>query len=989
MNSASDIETDTLTAVDETERAVIMVCLQNPADREVIDRFLSERFELIFSDCTLRENGFDLCITDRETLATHREDVTSYKDSKAPIFTPFILLEKDPSWSRQSDPLVDIVDDVVPIPVSPGVLISRIEIQLKSREYSLKLQHKNEKLQAEKEKYRLITENATDMVVINKPDGTFTYVSPASENLTGYRPEELIGRSFYEFFHPNDLETLKHTREMFMNDSDVHKVAYRFKTKGGDYTWVESGVRAIRDPESGEVVEIQGAVRDISDRKEYEQKLEEEKERYRLITENSNDMVTLHAPDATYRYVSPSSERLIGYKPEELVGKSPFENMHPEDREAYFEDEQELFDDSDEFGMTFRKKTKQGDYIWVETRMRPIRDEKTGEILEIQASTRDISERMKYEQKLESEKEFNDTVISSMPTLFYVIDEDMNLVRWNKKMEYKLGYSNEELQNMSPLEMYKEEDRPMVTDKIQEVLETGEAEMTADIIPKEGPVQHHFISGRKFTKNGKTYIVGTGIDLTDQFRTLGELRERIKEQTCLYNIAKLNGRPETVEELLDEAVSYLPDGWQYPEITEAAIEFDGRRYATSGYRDSDWTLVNDRKEIEGKPITVKVVYLEEKPEMDEGPFIIEERKLIDAIADTLASQIQRITAQKKLKESEQRWEGLVQNDPNLIQISTAEGTIKYVNGAGACMYGVDNPESLIGKNIFDLLETDDADIIKYRMQRVLRGEEVPPRIYTMTALDGKTRHVEVQAVPIRLDNGELGLQQVGQDLTTRIEYEQQLKKSLEEKQVLLQEVHHRVKNNLAVVSGLLQIQRFNSEDEKINKVLTGSEMRIKSMALIHETLYQSNSLSDIDFKSYIEGLSEKIENTVDTRSDITVDVRCESIPINVNQAVPCALIINELVSNAYEHAFVDGKEGRIQIDIKENDNRIRISVKDNGVGVPDGILESDNLSMGYTIVKTLIAQLEAELDIQNDEGTTVSFSFQKKALRGSSSSLVG
>lgn len=225
------------------------------------------------------------------------------------------------------------------------------------------------------------------------------------------------------------------------------------------------------------------------------------------------------------------------------------------------------------------------------------------------------------------------------------------------------------------------------------------------------------------------------------------------------------------------------------------------------------------------------------------------------------------------------------------------------------------------------------------------------------------------------------------DISDRIEMEQQLKKSLREKEVLLQEIHHRVKNNLAVVSGMLQMQRYKSIDPAVQKVLKESESRIKTMALIHEKLYQSESLSSIAFNSYIQDLATYIQKTVGEEKQLHFEINCSEVQLNVNQAVPAALIVNEMLNNSVKHAFTDTHTGTITISISRKQNDLAISIKDNGQGLPAGFNLSEHSSMGLTIVRTLLKQLNADHTLHSQNGTNFSFTFTLKEIKGSSSTL--
>lgn len=215
-------------------------------------------------------------------------------------------------------------------------------------------------------------------------------------------------------------------------------------------------------------------------------------------------------------------------------------------------------------------------------------------------------------------------------------------------------------------------------------------------------------------------------------------------------------------------------------------------------------------------------------------------------------------------------------------------------------------------------------------------------------------------------------------------YASQLNQSLQEKDALLQEVHHRVKNNLAVVSGFLQMQRLESDSDKVQETLSKSETRIKSIALIHENMYQEESLSEIDFKDYLEDLSSSIRSTIKGAEEVDIEVASDPVTLNVNQAVPCAIIINELITNSLMHAFGNntmGKEEEKKIEVKLRDQQgtVNIEVADNGLGIPESFDLEAQPSMGFSIIKTLIEQLGAEYSVNGRNGTQFVFSFKKES----------
>lgn len=228
-----------------------------------------------------------------------------------------------------------------------------------------------------------------------------------------------------------------------------------------------------------------------------------------------------------------------------------------------------------------------------------------------------------------------------------------------------------------------------------------------------------------------------------------------------------------------------------------------------------------------------------------------------------------------------------------------------------------------------------------------------------------------------------------QDVTARREYEEKLKTALNEKEVLLREVHHRVKNNLAVINGLFQLEIFNTENEELQFILAANQMRIKSMALIHESLYTSSDFANIPFDSYLEELSFSIMNTfVKEAKNIEVELDTENLSFNINQAIPSALLVNELFTNALKHAFPNSKAGTISISLREKDGLVHLSVVDDGVGINPNVDIEKSKTLGLTLVRNLTKQLQGELTLSRKGGTAFTVIFQRKQISGSSANYI-
>lgn len=208
-----------------------------------------------------------------------------------------------------------------------------------------------------------------------------------------------------------------------------------------------------------------------------------------------------------------------------------------------------------------------------------------------------------------------------------------------------------------------------------------------------------------------------------------------------------------------------------------------------------------------------------------------------------------------------------------------------------------------------------------------------------------------------------------------------LQEALEEKEVLIKEIHHRVKNNLAVISGLLELQMGYAENKFVSRVLSESQRRVQSISMIHEKLYQNERLAEIDFEKYARELIDIISYSFNfTGKEIEVNIDIEDFKLGVDQGIPCGLILNELISNAYEHAFVDQKKGTIEVLAKETqDKKITLIVADNGKGFPDNFDVEENETLGLTLIETLCNQLEGEFVWENtDKGTRFILEFTRE-----------
>lgn len=343
-----------------------------------------------------------------------------------------------------------------------------------------------------------------------------------------------------------------------------------------------------------------------------------------------------------------------------------------------------------------------------------------------------------------------------------------------------------------------------------------------------------------------------------------------------------------------------------------------------------------------------------------------------------------ITVRKKMEEairiSEERYRLLAENALDGIYIINSSG-FEYVNPAFSNFVGYER-EELFAKNFnfIDIVHPGDKDLITERLKARENGTKVIPTI-TFRALtkNRQIKYVEVNSV--RLPGEELKILGMVRDITARKFAEEKLKKSLAEKEVLLKEVNHRVKNNLQRILSLLRLQSKNIKDEKVVKILQDSQHRVLSMALIHDQIYQAENLSEINLSEYIRSLAKKLYKTYNAYLlEIVLELKLDSISLDVDKALTCGLIINELVSNAFKHAFPQdfSAKKKLEIGLKNMGNSdIQITIFDNGVGLQKGINLKKIKTLGLDLVVTLVEkQLQGKVIVERDGGTKFMINFK-------------
>jgi PAS domain S-box-containing protein len=315
---------------------------------------------------------------------------------------------------------------------------------------------------------------------------------------------------------------------------------------------------------------------------------------------------------------------------------------------------------------------------------------------------------------------------------------------------------------------------------------------------------------------------------------------------------------------------------------------------------------------------------------------------------------------------------------------TPDGRFLRVNPAMVSILGYADRESLLAVNFFDLYsKPEDRERLQAELVKSRREYDVEMQL---RRFDGKDTWVRLSCNAMRAPDGTiLNLDGAIADISEEKIADSRIKEAYHEKEVLLKEIHHRVKNNLQIISSLLNLQSDYLRDPYDAELFKQSQARVKAMALLHEKLYQSPDLARIDFGGYLHSLVAHLFQSYQTSAvSIGYSIDADNVHFDMDTAIPCGLIVGELVSNCLKHAFKGRTEGHVWISVGHFDSRtIRLSVADNGIGMKETPENVKSASLGLELVKTLSDQISAVLDIQRREGTQVTLLFKGRIQRES------
>jgi PAS domain S-box-containing protein len=707
-------------------------------------------------------------------------------------------------------------------------------------------------------------------------------------------------------------------------------------------------------------------------------------------------------PNWPVEYVSDNVAQVLGYSPRQfLSGEITYIDLiHTEDVDRVSAEVQSAAQaKADRFTHKPYRVTRQdGQIIWLTDHTTVIRTE-TGQITHYLGYVIDITDRMDTEQALRAGEERLNMVLDGAKLGLWDWNIQTGDVVFNERWAEMLGYTLAEIEPHvdSWSALMHPDDAAFVLDVLQEHLEgrTPVYQTEHRILHKSGDWVWVFDSGKVVERDAAGQplrAAGIHMDITSRKEAetaLQASRASLAKSQEIAHLGNWEWNIQTDESTWSDEIYRIfgVEPQQFGPTYKASVEFihpEDRSRVTSALDkairgDQPYNL--DLRIIRPDGL-VRIVH-------EQGKVVYDEKSGQPVY---MLGNTQDVTEQKEAEAALKSWmsrlETLIQSLQSGILMEDAQRKVTLHNEAFNGIFGLPSSMSLVGGDCKDAAEEmkmmfNEPEQFASRIVEIIQQQQ-PVMGEELSVADG--RALERDYVPVYTEGQLAGHLWHYRDITERVRTREQIKASLQEKEILLKEIHHRVKNNLQIVASLLYLQSSRIHDPATMAAIQESSDRIRSMSLIHEQLYQSRNLAAIDFHDYLSSLVAYLSQIYRSKEGrIDIYVQAKDINLEVDTAVTLGLIINELVSNALKHAFPNDHDGRVDIQLtRTQPNTCTLTVRDNGIGfVPDVVerLEKEGVralhgnSLGIKLVDTLTQQIDGEIVIHSHNGAVFEISF--------------
>ncbi len=793
-------------------------------------------------------------------------------------------------------------------------------------------------------------------------EGVIIDVNSCWCNTLGYTRSEVIGTWFGDLLPPDQQQTFKEMFPRLKEQGSIKGGKLPLLKKDGGILHASFNGRIAYDS-NGDMEQTHCMFEDVT-------KLRKTEERFRHLYEHATIGLYRTTPDGRILMANPAAVEMLGYDSFEELAERDLENTgyEPGYPRSIFKEAIEKH--GEVHGLESAWKRRDGSTIHVRESATAYYNP-DGSVRYYEGSIADITERKKAERKLQDIMERYRALYRRSMDAVYVHDLQGQFIDANRAALDMIGYTRDELQNLSFAGLLDEGQLPKAYETLDTVIETGaQDELTTFRLQcKDGSHIWVETTASLVYRDGDPHAVqGVARDITAERKASKKIRQRTEAiESSIDGIAVLNDDEEYVYLNRAHAHIYGYDSpkellggtWRvlYDEAWQQRFEQEFMpRLRRQGYWRGE--AVGLKKDGSTFPQEVSLTALED------GGLICVTRDITN-----------RRRAERELRRLEHEKSLILDNVNEILAFHDPDHHLIWANKAYLDATGL-TLEELKGKKCYEAWgldgECDQCPVTRaVAIGEPQRGELTPQNQPHWSSDQGSW---EISGAPVKDGAGNVvGAIEVAWDITEREKTRTKLKQSLEEKEVLLREIHHRVKNNLQVISSMLQMESMQHENPEARQALQDMQLRIKSMGLVHEHLYQSPELSHVDVQEYLSQLAHDVMESHGRSGQPALDLDVQDMELPLDTAIPCGLVATELLSNAFRHAFPRGQEGTIRLSVRCSDGKCILQVSDDGVGMPEDI-SGDTL--GLQLVEILAAQLDGTVDFSGREGTTATMRFE-------------
>lgn len=663
---------------------------------------------------------------------------------------------------------------------------------------------------------------------------------------------------------------------------------------------------------------------------------------------------------------------ISGYQKKDLVGKdiSPFLYRVASDKLTF---KKHLDSKHDAYWLF---KTKNGEPLYISLTSQNFYYQNTPAILMLlHDNTKEIVNQSYNEEQLTRPLHLPKT-----PILEVNWDGNLRILKWQRNAELKFGWSLEEVrqeENVFKKIIYPD-DIAFVKRRIARAIkEKNEFVLIRNRnVDKQGNIIYcRWYNYLYYNEDGSLKLM---LSTVEDITKLYDMRFKLKKSFSSY-IDMINSVNDAIY-LLDEHGIILETnkgfkklfGYEQDEVVGRHYEVLSAPNKVKTKTLADYIkFVTEESDIkyEGSAVTKKGKVIPTEVSLNLGTYL--DKKVYIIIEQDIS---QRVKYQEELKYREALFTELFRMTPLGVVTLGSNFKVLMSNKGFENIFGY-SEEEIKGKELDKLIAINDDYFRARELSGALKAKEY---IGVRKHKDGRDIQVRISAIPIYKGEEHMVTFGIYVDMTESIIAKQKLEKSLKEKEVLLSEIHHRVKNNLAIITGLLELQSYEIKNKEALQILSSSQTRINSIALVHEKLYMSDDLSEINMQNYINELISFIANTLQPDDiDINLSLDIDYIKLEINQALPCGLFLNEVITNSYKHAFKGKKKGNMCISFKEKNGNLTLVIQDDGIGFIEEEYDATN-SLGMSLIETLADQLEGYIEKKNTPGAFIKLDFKKR-----------